>query len=308
MLGRLEKVNDLRSIWKHEALDFTKWLAKEENLVLLADEIGIEINLLETEAAVGTFNVDILAEEENTGIKIIIENQLESTNHDHLGKLITYASGYDAQIIIWLVKDTREEHRQAIDWLNDHTDKELNFFLVKLELWKIDDSPCAVKFQIISRPNDWAKSIRETVNTANMSETKQLQFKFWNEFKEYGLGKNLNLKFRKPSPQHWYDMSVGISGANISFTINKQSKTIGCEIYIPDSKELYNHFENQKEEIENNLGLSLQWMELPNKKASRIRVFKDIDVSERSQWNAAFEWLTENALKFQTVFCKYSIK
>lgn len=132
VLGKLKKI-DLREAWKHEALDFTQWLAKDENLALLSEEIGVDINLIETEANVGSFNVDILAEDSN-GRKIVIENQLESTNHDHLGKIITYASGYNAEIIIWIVKDVRNEHKQAIDWLNEHTDEKINFFAIKLEL------------------------------------------------------------------------------------------------------------------------------------------------------------------------------
>jgi hypothetical protein len=113
-LAKLKQV-DLRKVWQHEASDFTKWLANQENLSLLSDEIGIEISLIQTEANVGKFHVDILAEEENTGRKIVIENQLEPTNHDHLGKLITYAAGFDAEIIIWIVKDVRDEHKQAIE-------------------------------------------------------------------------------------------------------------------------------------------------------------------------------------------------
>ncbi len=138
-LARLKQIN-LRKAWGHEATDFTKWLAEEENLSLLSDEIGLDIKLIQTEANVGKFNVDILAEEENTGRKIIIENQLETTNHDHLGKIITYASGYDAEIIIWIVREAREEHKQAIDWLNDHSDEQSNFFLIKMELWQIGNS------------------------------------------------------------------------------------------------------------------------------------------------------------------------
>ena len=126
-LGKIKKV-ELRKAWNHEASDFTNWLAKEENLHLLSDEIGIDIKLIQTEAPVGKFNVDILAEEENTGNKIIIENQLEMTNHDHLGKIIAYASGFDANMVIWIVKEAREEHRQAVDWLNEHTDENLAFF------------------------------------------------------------------------------------------------------------------------------------------------------------------------------------
>ena len=128
-LGKLEKIKDLRSVWKHEANDFTKWLSKEENLNTLSEEIGINIELISTEAKTGSFSTDILAVEANTDNKIIIENQLEATDHDHLGKIITYASGHDAKTIIWIVKSAREEHRQAIDWLNEHTDDEINIFL-----------------------------------------------------------------------------------------------------------------------------------------------------------------------------------
>ena len=152
-LGKIKKV-ELRKAWNHEASDFTNWLAEEENLRLLSDEIGVDIKLIQTEATVGRFNVDILAEEENTGNKIVIENQLEVTNHDHLGKIITYASGFDASIVIWVVKEVREEHRQAIDWLNEHTDEDLAFFLIQVELWQIGDSPFAPKFEIVSKPND----------------------------------------------------------------------------------------------------------------------------------------------------------
>ncbi|KAB3525727.1 DUF4268 domain-containing protein [Alkaliphilus serpentinus] len=305
MLGKLEKADDLRTIWKHEAHDFTKWLSKNENLTLLGDEIGIEINLLETEASVGCFSVDILAEEENTGRKIIIENQLETTDHDHLGKVITYASGYDAEIIIWVVKDIREEHRQAIDWLNEHTDEKLNFFIAKLELWKIGDSPCAVKFQVISRPNDWAKSIRQTTATVNLTDTKVLQLEFWNEFKRFTSSKGTTLKLRKAQPQHWYDMTYGVAGSHISLTINTQQKLLGCEIYISDSKELYYTFEQYKEQIEEELGLELEWMELPNKKASRIKAATVADINNRSKWESNFEWLKVTAEKFQKIFYKY---
>ena len=183
MLGKLKKV-DLRKAWKHEALDFTNWLAKDENLGLLSDEIGIGLQLVQTEASVGKFNVDILAEEENTGRKIIIENQLEPTDHAHLGQVITYASGYDAEIIIWIVKDVRDEHKQAIDWLNEHTDEKVNFFGIKMELWQIGDSPFAPKFQIISKPNDWAKAIKKSARQSSLTDAKLLQLDFWNHFKD----------------------------------------------------------------------------------------------------------------------------
>lgn len=162
-LSTLKKV-ELREEWKNESADFTSWLAQDENLQLLSDEIGIDISLVQTEASVGKFSVDILAEEENTGRKIVIENQLETTNHDHLGKIITYASGFDAEIVIWIVKDVRDEHKQAVDWLNDHTDDKINIFAIRNELWQIGDSPYAPKFQVISKPNDCGSGGRPSVS------------------------------------------------------------------------------------------------------------------------------------------------
>lgn len=157
----LTEVQDLRKVWPHEALDFTPWLAKDENIAILGNEIGMEIAVDGTESAVGDFSVDIIATDIATGQKVIIENQLEDTNHDHLGKLITYAAGKDAQTIIWVVKHAREEHRAAIEWLNNHTDDDIGFFLCEIHLYKVGSSNPAVKFSVIEKPNDWIKSVKK---------------------------------------------------------------------------------------------------------------------------------------------------
>ena len=175
-LGKIKRINDLRSVWQHETKDFSKWLAQECNLQQLSDAIGIDIVLEECESSVGSFNVDLYAIEEGTERRIIIENQLEDTNHDHLGKLITYASGKGAEVIVWIVKRARDEHRQAIEWLNQNTGVKIGFFLVEIELWQIDDSAIAPQFNVVERPNDWAKQMN---NVASLSETKQLQLNFW---------------------------------------------------------------------------------------------------------------------------------
>lgn len=254
----------------------------------------------------GDFNVDILAEEENTGRKVIIENQLEATNHEHLGKLMTYAAGHDAEIIIWVVKEAREEHRHAVDWINDHTDGKINIFIVKLELWQIGESPYAPKFQVVSSPNDWARAIKESVARGNLSDTKALQLEFWNKFKEYAQNKKTKLRLRNTSPQHWYDISYGSSQSHIALTINTQSDTIACEIYIGDSKSLFAELSKHKQEIEQELGEKLEWMELPGKKASRIKLSKEGAVSETAKWEEYFEWLKTKAEDFQKAFLKYA--
>lgn len=303
-LEKLKKI-DLRSIWKNEASDFTNWLAEEENLESLSDEIGLDIKLIQTEANVGRFNVDILAEEENTGRKIVIENQLETTDHKHLGQIITYASGYDAEIIIWIVKDVNDEHKKAIDWLNEHTDENVNFFIIKMELWQIGGSSAAPKFQVISRPNDWAKTVKESTNKFSLSDINMIQIDFWNKFKEYALSKGTKLKLRKERPQHWYDISLGSANAHISLTINSRDDLMGCEIYISDSKELFYWLKNKEEEIEKELGFSLEWMALEDKKASRIKVVRSADIDKIENWEQYFNWLKETAEKFHNVFGKY---
>ena len=303
-LANLKQVS-LREVWKHEALDFTNWLAKEENLALLSDEIGVEISLVRTEASVGKFNVDVLAEEENTGRKIIIENQLESTDHDHLGKIITYASGFDASIIIWIVKDIRDEHKQAVDWLNEHTDEHANFFAVKMEVWQIGDSPYAPKFQVISQPNDWAKAIKKSHAKNDLSEIKLMQLDFWTEFRKYGKENNSKLRFRKPFPQHWYDISVGDARAQLSLVTDTRDNKIRCEFYIPDNKELYTKLESYQSDIESMLDYKLEWMYLEGKKASRVKTTISADISKTEKWEEFFSWLLATSENFQKVFLSF---
>ncbi len=207
----LTEVQDLRKVWPHEALDFTPWLAKDENIAILGNEIGMEIAVDGTESAVGDFSVDIIATDIATGQKVIIENQLEDTNHDHLGKLITYAAGKDAQTIIWVVKHAREEHRAAIEWLNNHTDDDIGFFLCEIHLYKVGSSNPAVKFSVIEKPNDWIKSVKKN---QQQTESQQFRLDYWTAFNEYAYA---NAQFarqfgkRKASNKMWMNLSIGSS-------------------------------------------------------------------------------------------------
>jgi hypothetical protein len=300
-LSKLQKV-ELRNVWKHEALDFTQWLALPENLIELSDEVGIEISLIETEASVGKFNVDIYAEELISGRKIVIENQLEFTDHDHLGKIITYASGLDAEIIIWIVKGPREEHRQAIEWLNEHTDSKINFFLIQMEVWQIADSPFAPKFHVIVKPNDWAKAIKASKSNSEFSDLNLLQYEFWKSFKDYASEHKPSLKLRKTYPQHWCDVSIGSSQAYLFLSVKSQKNQIGCQLYIADSKELFHHLHEMKEQIEEELGQGLDWNELPNRKACRIKSYLNGDFTDQENWPSQHAWLLDQIINFQKVF------
>lgn len=303
-LGKLTKV-DLREFWKHEALDFTNWLAEHENLTVLGDEIGLDIELIQTEAGVGRFSADILAQEENTGKKIVIENQLETTDHSHLGQILTYAAGIEAEYIVWVVKGVREEHKQAVEWLNEHTDERINFFLVKIELWQIGTSEFAPKFVVISRPNNWTKSLRNAVHEQQeLSDTKLMQLEFWQQLKEFSSAKKPAIKLRTPRAQHWYDVAIGRSDCHVVLTAYPSENRAGCELYIPNSKSLFAGLYSNREAVENELGLTeLIWQELPEKKACRIRIVKEFPSLTENR-EAVFLWLFDNIIKFKNCFSK----
>ena len=303
-LSKLTKL-PLRTIWKHEAIDFTNWLAGEENLQLLSETIGVELMNAQTEVGVGQFHVDILAEDE-TGHKVVIENQLESTNHDHLGKLITYASGLGAEVVIWIVSRAREEHEQAINWLNENTTEEANFFLIEIEVWQIGDSSPAPRFNVIAKPNDWAKTVKQTGAGNKVTELKLQQQSFFESLREYGAKNAKYIKsWQTPRAQHWYTIRVGSSQAKLSVTINSKEKLVAVEVYINDSKDLFHKLYARKDEIESMLGMKLDWQELPDKKASRIIVTHTGDFASGLDADGLISWITETADSFAKVFPKY---
>jgi hypothetical protein len=301
ILSKLKKIG-LREVWGHEALDFTSWLAKQENLDLLGQEIGIDISLIKTEANVGKFSVDILAEEEGTNRKIIIENQLENTDHNHLGKIITYASGYDAEIIIWIVRDVSEEHQKAVEWLNERTDTNTSFFLIRIELWQIEESNPAPKFEIIVSPNEWAKTIKSSATNNELTETGLQQLEFWKKLIGYARENDFNIR-RTPVPRHWYIVSMGTSEAYISLTITHKN-LLGCEIYISRNKELFYFLKNIQEKIVNEIGDQVEWIEAS--KASRIKITKKVDnIFCALEAEKHFSWLHQKTILFQKIFGKY---
>jgi hypothetical protein len=301
--GRLEEV-PLRDYWKNEPQNFTKWLSEKENLDLLGKTIGISLETEQTEAEVGDFYADILAKDEN-GNYVIIENQLETTDHTHLGQIIAYASGKEAKTIVWIAKKFRDEFKKAIEWLNEHTDDDINFFAIEIELWKIGNSDPAPKFAIVEQPNEWAKVFKKTRNVKETSETELKRLEFWTGLKDYALENKINFFTHKPSKDHWYNISMGISGAYISLTALIQTNKITCSFWIDDNKELFDNLESYKNDIEKDLGYSLNWdRKSDNKKASCIIIDKQNDFTNEDN-NDAYEWLIEKAIQFQNTFGNY---
>lgn len=302
-LGILKEITDLRKVWPHEALNFTPWVA--ENIELLGDAVGLDITVEETESSVGDFNVDIYASETGTDRKIIIENQLEDTDHDHLGKLITYASGKSADVVIWIVKHAREEHKAAVEWLNNHTDDKIGFFLCEIKLFQIGDSQIAPSFSVVEKPNDWAKEIKKTT-AAN--PTQQQRLEYWQAFNDYAFSdKNFSKAFnmRKPTTDHWMDFSIGSSACHIGVTQIQKRSAIGVELYINDDKELFKSLFAHKTEIESDMGMELDWRELPERKASRILVEKNVQLGNHEEWQKQFDYIMEVLLKMKKAFKKY---
>ena len=213
-LGRIERV-DLRSVWTSEDRHFTPWLALPENLEILGEALGIELELEAQEKYVGPFRADILCK--NTAEKdswVIIENQIEKTDHKHLGQLITYASGLRASTIVWISAEFCEEHRAALDWLNQMADKSARFFGLEVELWKIGDSPAAPRFNVVCKPNDWEATVRHAAEALAEDEgtpSQNLRIKYWTAFRAFLQERQSKLRPQKPSRDHWYSFSIGTS-------------------------------------------------------------------------------------------------
>ena len=295
-LGKLEKI-ELREVWRHEALDFTRWLAKKENIAILSKEIGIDIEVIETEMSVGRYNVDIYARDIESNKRIVIENQLENTNHDHLGKMLVYAAGLDADIAIWVVKDVNEEHRQAVEWLNDNSFEKINIFLVKVELWQIDNSPIAPKFQVICEPNNWAKVLKQQ-SKENVSDLELKQMEYWQGFVDYAKSKDKTYISQRPSIYNWYVIRIGSSDYKIKLVHSVNSDIMRCQLEIFNDS-IYKKLEQYRTEIDNKIN-GLEWEYLEDRKVNRI------SCSNSSQDNASsYVWLLDMVDRFKEVFLDY---
>jgi hypothetical protein len=314
-LGRLEQV-ELRSIWANEAGDFTPWLAQNDNLRLLGDTIGIELELEAQEKAVGPFSADILCKDTSDGSWVLIENQLERTDHTHLGQLLTYAAGLQAVTIVWIARRLTEEHRAALDWLNEITDEKFRFFGLEIEVWKIGNSIAAPKFNIVSNPNDWFRTVAANatrLNRAEMTDAKKLQLDFWTAFVTY-CNENQTSFFSQhtPQPQTWMSFHcLGRSGFHLSGIASHWDSVTGtgnheirAELYIDgiNAKFHYQALEDQRDEIESNLGQELTWLSRENVRSCRLHTRKQVDLTDRNRWLEYHQWLANELDKFNGVF------
>ena len=286
-LGRLEKV-DLRSIWPDEAHDFTPWLAQDNNLSELGDAIGIELELEGTEQNVGPFNADILCKDTVDDQWVLIENQLSRTDHGHLGQLLTYAAGLDAVTIVWIARRFTDPHRAALDWLNEVTEEGIHFFGIEIELWRIGDSPAAPQFNLVSKPNDWSKSVSRTAQQeGELTETKKLQLEYWATFHEYLKDRDARVRPRAAKPRHWSNFAVGRSGSQLTARVNTRDQRVAVELALTSKTEaepLFHLLKDEQDTIEAELGVEPRWLPKPNKKRCLVQYEWSADPTDRNAW------------------------
>ena len=305
-LGRLQRV-DLRDIWTSEDRDFTPWLAREENLTVLGDAIGLDLELEAEEKSVGPFRADILCKDTLDDSWVLIENQLERTDHTHLGQLMTYASGLQTVTIVWVAAKFTEEHRAALDWLNEITNSTFKFFGLEVELWKIGDSLAAPKFNIISKPNEWSRSASRAarqIESEALSDTQLLQKEFWTAFNEYVLEKKYNLTQPKVVPKHWQSYAVGRSQFWIDAYCSVRDEWIGVSLNMggENAKPHFHLLAQDKAAIEEGIDDTLEWHELPDKIQSRIYLTKKCDVKLKEDWPDYFAWLADRLTRYTQTF------
>lgn len=300
-LGRIESV-DLRAAWPDEAKNFTPWLADEENLALLGNVLGLNLELEAVEKQVGPFSADILAKELGTERWVLIENQIEMTDHTHLGQILTYAAGLDVSTVIWIARSFREQHRAAIDYLNRITDEDHQFFGVQVELLKIGESAFAPSFSVIAKPNNWSKqsAAAKFASDDTLSPTQLLYREFWGGLIAAAGTDYPSLTSRKPYKGSWQTAERVGSGpsfsvdANASFTGNSRLRV---EAYVsgPAAPAAFEALKAQREKIEGAFGDALEW-ELLQGHEKRIAYYmpgiqkKDV----KTAWPAQQSWILQH--------------
>jgi len=295
-IGQLKKLKP-RDAWSHEALDFTPWLLANANV--LGEVLNMDLELKEAEHSVGGFSLDLIGEDLNTREIVIIENQLEASDHTHLGQILTYAGGTNAVNIVWIAESFRSEHRAALTWLNERTDENTRFFAVEVSAVRIGESPLAPLFTVVIEPNDWQKTVRSSTSVSVRSDTGEKHREFWTMFLMELHSRYPNwTNTRTPLAQNWMNLPAGTSAANYAVVATRTA--IRVELYFPssDANQNLTNFHlvlNHKEAIEKAFGKPLDWDELPERKACRISCSLPANINERQEWDNYVYWLLETA-------------
>lgn len=305
-LGKLERV-PLRELWPHEAVHFSQWLSN--NLDRLGEALGLELTAPELEVGVGSFSVDIVAHDESRNRKVIIENQLERTDHDHLGKIITYASGLAADVVIWISPEFREEHRSALDWLNINTVEDREFFGVQLEAWKIDNSRAAPIFKPVATPNDWQKRLNAG-RTRNPQALRQTEFfnTFFSEFAEQLRAVGFQ-RVGKPGDAAWLIVDRWSQNFHVAVSFSRTRFQAGLFLASANpelNRMIFDTLQAKANEIETSLGFLLTWDF--NSERVRQSMWTSIDAIDREDplsLDRARKWGLSTVLQMKDILKPY---
>lgn len=292
----------IREAFRHEANNFTQWL--ENNIEALSERLGLQLAVLEREKAVGSFSVDLFCEDEN-GNTAIIENQLERSDHDHMGKLLTYMVNLEAKIAIWVTTDVRPEHLKVINWLNETSSADTSFYAVKVEAIRIGDSPFAPLFTVLAGPDEQTRDIGE--QKKELAERHILREEFWTGLLERSKARTSLAANRSPSRDHWLSVATGRSGINYNYLILKDGA--GVDLYIDvgnqdKNKALFDQLYAEREAIEREFGDALDWRRLDHKRASRVVMYYGDKGSlhEKDRWYELQDKLIDTMIRFDNVF------
>lgn len=291
-----------RMMWPNEALNFTPWLA--ENIAELGEKMGMELEVVGQEVSVGPYSADVLAKDIDTDAYVVIENQLEKTNHDHLGKSITYASALNAKTIVWIATDFTEEHKKALDWLNDNTNEDLAFWGIQLELWQISEETASMRLNIVSRPSSNVKTIKSKTN--NESESRNIQLEFWTKFRDKLQNTKKIPSLQTPQPRYWYDVRIGRSNILIANFCSTQKNIVGVRLYIRSNVVdlYYPALEAKIAEINKALGCEPIWDANPDAKDKTIAISYNADLTDPEKMEEALDWMVKQTIIFHSVFSK----
>ncbi len=303
-LGKIEYLK-MKDVLHREAKTFTPWLASPDGLELLGEALGSQLTLDATEKKVGPFSADmVLHISDDPEHVIVVENQYGKTDHPHLGKLLTYAAGLQAKSVVWIAENFQEEHRKAVDWLNEQSGGRIQFMAFEVVPIRIGKSKPALQLQAISSPNVWEQAVQEVHEERELSVTRLEQQKFWEEVREYVIAHGSKLRMRKPPPQHWYDISIGSAYAHIALTASSKHKRVGCELYIPGAKakQIYDRLSAKRNPIQKQIGAKLEWQPLEGRAACRIAIYKDGSILNAAERVKLIKWLHLTAEHFHRVF------
>ena len=301
-LGQLRTLT-LKSVWAHEERDFTPWLSQDEHLASLSDALKMDLQVDSIEVPVGPYFADVLAKDAS-GKLVVIENQFGKTNHDHLGKLLTYAATLGASAVVWVAEHFTDEHRKAVDWLNEQTTDSLSLYAVQPEVLQINDSLPAIRFNVICEPNEVVRAATAARASGTLTAAQQIQLEFWTMFRERLLQQQVVHSAQTPRPQYWFDVALGRAGIVLSNILDTASGRVGVRVYLSNriATAALSQLEQERQAIESEIGEPLVWNPTPDKLDKIIALFRAVDVDNRAAWPEYCDWLVTRVARFRKAF------